>query len=397
MDVGLHWHLDDPTSIINPTILGMASEINLGAWEGVIWNRLRAPQEAVNGPQSGQLDDYRYELYDRSRTSLTGVIGNGSGTGWNSSSTTSLPVPQASCAVLTVGNVIKVENEYVVVSFVDRSAFTINVFARGAGGTTAATHADTVAFTVIGSAINDIDLKNVESFAELSGKYTNYVQTIAETIDMTFTDDIQARKLFAEKPQLIKEALDRVFRKLTKTAILGRQQVGSKSVPAMTAGLLHQLSNGGGVRSPIRMDATGYTSGEKLLKDALITVWNAGGNPNAIYINPVNKRKFDALTQQFVRLTRDQANVVGMDNAEAFSFQGKTLPFVQDQDWPTDRIDIVTEEDLEKGWRKGDMLRGPIAEPQKSSRELRYSVQGSFFINARGVGVHHIDIYNANL
>src|SRR5437588_1348140 len=102
MDVGLHWHLDDPTSIINPTILGMAAEINLGAWEGIIYNRLGAPPKPVN--------DYRFEIYDRSRTSLTGTVGNGSGTGWaNGTATTALPLPAASIAVVTIGDVLEIK------------------------------------------------------------------------------------------------------------------------------------------------------------------------------------------------------------------------------------------------------------------------------------------------
>ncbi len=390
MDIGVHWHLDDPNTIINPTILGMAADINLGAFEGIIWNRLGAPQEKVN--------DYRYELYDRSRTALSGVIGDGLGTGWADTSTkVGLPMTQAACAVLTVGDVLEVGTEQTIVKAVDRTAYTIDVFDRGHAGTTAATHADQTAFTVIGTAINDTDLKNVESFAELSGKYTNYTQTFVELIEQTFTDDISARKAFEQRPQLIKEAMDRMFRKLCKTAIKGRQAVGTKVIPQTTSGLLHQLSNGGGVRTPLRLDATGYTSIEKVLKDALSTVWNAGGNPTHVYINPTNKRKADALTQQFIRMSRGEASQVGTDNAESFMYQGKVLQFVQDQDMPSDRIELVTESRIEKGWRVGDMLRGPILEPLKSSREYRYSMQGTMFINVRGVGVEHIDIYNASL
>lgn len=391
MDVGTHWHLDDATTIINPTILGMAAEINLGAFEGIIWNRLGPPSiEKVN--------DYRYEIYDRSRTALSGVIGDGAATGWVDSSTKNdLPMTQAACAVLTVGDVLEVGSEQVIVKSVDRTAYTIDVFDRGHGGTTAAAHADQVSFTVIGTAINDTDLKNVESFAEQSGKYTNYTQTFVELIEQTFTDEISARKAFEQKPQLIKEAMDRMFRKLCKTSIKGRQAVGTKSIPQTTSGILHQLSNGGGVRSPLRLDATGYTSIEKVLKDSLSTVWNAGGNPTHIYINPTNKRKADALTQQFIRMSRGEATQVGTDNAESFMYQGRVLQFVQDQDMPTDRIELVTESSLEKGWRVGDVLRGPILEPLKSSRELRYSMQGTMYINVRGVGVQHIDVYNLSL
>ena len=67
---------------------------------------------------------------------------------------------------LTVGHVIQVESEVVIVKSVNRTANTIDVVARGAGSTSAAAHADTTAFTVIGFAGRDLDLKNVESISE---------------------------------------------------------------------------------------------------------------------------------------------------------------------------------------------------------------------------------------
>lgn len=389
MDIGMHTQYDDPNTIIQPTILGMASEIALGAWEGVIWNRLGAPELAVNNT--------KYEIYDRSRTALTGVVGDGAATGWNNSATTDLPMTAAAVGILTVGDVLEVESEQVVVSSVDRSANTIDVVARGHGSTSAASHSDTTAFTVIGKAINDTDLKNVESFAELSGVYTNYTQTIVELVEQTFTDQIQARKAFEQRPQLIKEAMDRMFRRLSTTCIKGVQSVGTATSPQTTAGILEQLSAGGGVRTPLRYNASGVTSAETVLKNALIACWNGGGNPTHIYLSPTNKRKFDPLMEQFIRTTRAEAGVIGTDNGVAYMYQGRQLPFIQDQAMPDDRIEIVTERKLYKGWRVGDIMRGPVIEPPNSSRETRASLQGSFFISCEGVGVDHIDCYNVSL
>jgi hypothetical protein len=344
------------------------------------------------------VNDYRYEIYDRSRTALTGTIGTGAGTGWVDGTTTaSLPMNATAIGILSIGDVLEVGTEQVIVKALDRTGNTIDVYARGHGGTTAALHADNVAFSIIGKAINDTDLKNVEAFAELSGKYTNYTQTFVELIENTFTDEISARKAFEQKPQLIKEAMDRMFRRLCLTTIKGRPAVGTKIVPQTTAGILYQLSNGGGVRTPLRYNASGVTSPESVLKNALISIWNAGGNPNAIYISPTNKRKFDPLTEQFIRMNRSEARVVGTDNAVAFSFQGKDIPFIQDQAMPDDRIEIVTEDKIRKGWRVGDIMRGPVQEPLASSRELRYSLQGSWFLTVKGVGVDHIDLYNVAL
>lgn len=387
MDIGMHWHLDDPKTILDPLIRGMAAEIKLGKDEGIIYERLGAPEEKVN--------NFEFEIFDRSRTSLTGVIGDGAATGWaDNSTTTDLPMTAAAVGILTVGHVLLVEDEQVVVSAVDRSANTIDVVSRGFATSTAASHADTTAFKVIGSAVNNTDLKNIESFAELSGKYKNYCQRFAETIDQEFDDELQARKAFEQKPQLIKEAMDRMFRKLATTTILGRKSLKTKSSPYSTSGLLQQLAEGGDARTALRYNASGVTSPESVLKNALLAVWAAGGNPTHIYLSPANKRKFDPLNEQFIRMGRGEAGVIGTDNGTAYMYQNTTLPFVQDKDLPDSRICIVTESMIRKGWRTGDILRGPNPEPRDSTLELRWSIYGSWFLEVKGVGVDHIDLYN---
>src|SRR4051794_34439015 len=113
-DLGIHWSLDDPNTKPDPLILGMAAEINLGKDEGVIWNRIKAHDERI--------DNFEFEIYDRSRTSLSGVIGNGSGTGWvDGTATVDLPMTAAAVGVLTVGHVLLVGDEQVIVKSVDRS------------------------------------------------------------------------------------------------------------------------------------------------------------------------------------------------------------------------------------------------------------------------------------
>jgi len=79
---------------------------------------------------------------------VTGTVADGGGTGWNDSDTTDLPLPAAFIALVTVGDVVKVESKHVVVKSVDRTANTIDVWKRGSGGTTAAAHVDTTAMTI---------------------------------------------------------------------------------------------------------------------------------------------------------------------------------------------------------------------------------------------------------
>lgn len=386
-DLGIHWSLDDPTTRPDPLILGMATEINFGKDEGIIYNRIGAHPERI--------DNFEFDIYDRSRTALSGVVGDGAATGWDASDTTDLPMTADAVNVLTVGHVLLIENEQVIVKSVDRSANTIDVVARGHGATSGASHTDGTAFKVIGSAINNTDLKNVESFAELSGKYTNYCQRVVQTIDQEFDDELQARKAFEQKPQLIKEAMSRIAVQLFATSIHGTKSLKTKTSPYTTAGLLEQLSVGGGVRSPLRYNAAGISSPIQLLQNALQVCWASGGNPNAIYLSPANRRKFNPLMEQFKSGSVSQrSGVIGTDNATTFFYEDAELTFVADKDMPDNRIEIVTESDISKGWRAGDVLRGPIKEPRDSTLELRFSVYGSWFLVVQGVGVRHIDLYN---
>ncbi len=391
LDLGIHWNLDDPTSRPEPLILSAAVDITQGKNEGVIWQRIQAYPKKV--------DNFEFEIYDRSITTISGVIGNGAGTGWvDGVATSDLPMTAAAINGLTVGHVLLVENEQVVVKSVDRSAFTIDVAARGHGETSGAAHADGTAFKVVGSAINPTDLKNVESFAELTGKYKNYTQRVVGTIDQEFDDEIQARKAIEQNPQLMKEAMDRVAKQLYTIPIYGTKSMKTKTSPYTTAGILEQLSAGGGARSPLRFDATGYTSIIKLFEDALEVIWAAGGNPNAIYMSPTYKRLLNPLMQQFkVGSVSQKSGVIGTDAATTFFYDGAELELVADKDMPTGRIEMVQEDLIYKGWRDKDILRGPNVEPAGSSLETRLSIYGSCFIVVEGVGTKHIDLYNVNL
>lgn len=391
--VGRHWHLDDSNSIPEPQIRSVATRIRKGRYEGGVWDWMSAPRRVVN---TTALSNYRFEIRDRSRTSLSGVVGDGAGTGWVDNSTkVNLPMATAAIGILTVGMVLKVEDEVVVVASVDRTAETIDVVSRGFGGSTAASHTDTTAFTVIGTAINDTDLKNVESFAEESGIYENYTQLYTEIVEQTYTDRISGRKGFAENPQLIEEAMDRLRRKMERGVIFGRKQAPAKTnnIPAGCAGILDQVENGGGVRTALRHNGNAAAFSQTLLKRALESCWAQGGNPDSILINPTTKRVISADMEGHLRINRDQMNLVGTDNLEFFQHEGRTLRFVEDVDWPTTRTLIGTEDQVRRGWRQGDALR-QVEEPQDSSREYRRSLQGSLFVEVYGVGVDHIDLYN---
>lgn len=374
---------DDPNTILTPSIMATAKAVNLPKNKGVFYQLMRAPRQAIS--------QKKFQLNGRTVTGMSGVVGDGAATGWDNSATTGLAMTVGAMNVVTIGSVIKVESEVVVVSAVDRSANTIDVFARGMGGTTAAAHADTTAFSVVGFAGRDVDLKNVESRSESTFEYINYAQTVFETIDYVQSEALTGRKGLDSVnliPVLREEAMKRVARVLSTSAINGYKHAGSKSIPYLSAGLLSQLSDdASGTRPLNRYNANGALT-EAKLKAALKDTFDKG-NPDTILTSPTNKEVFNNFVASRVV---ERADRIAGSTVMQYEYEGALLDIVVDADIPDTNVPIVTLDRCQKGFLEGDVIRYQD-EPKVSSREHRESLQGSIGFIIEGVGYDHCDIY----
>jgi len=380
----------DTNSIGDPVIAALAKVIKLPRFKGNLFQRMGSPIVPITQKQ--------FDVYSRSKTTRNGVIGTaGSGTDWNTTDDTSaLPVGAAYLLGLSIGHVLKVDSEVMVIKAIDRSGNTIDVFARGAGGTTAATHTTGAAFTVIGFAGRDTDLKNVSSASENTLKYSNYIQTVFETLDWEKGGELM-RKGLSEASVLgilRQEAAVRVAEMLSVQAINNPKQLGSSSIPYMSAGLLPQLEDTVSGARPVQLyNGNSAALDETILRAALDQVF-AVGSPDAIVLNLTNANKF---------LKFDGAGLdvmVGVNRLDTgtgryvdhYDYNGARLDLIVDTDMPTAKVAICTMADLKKGWLVGDELK-TMKEPDASSREHRDSIQGSVGFLVENVGYSHLEIY----
>ena len=384
-NIGLFTEYDDPIAVHDPVVQVSAAAINLAANQGVFYQAMGAPSEAITQRE--------FEIYGRSLTVQEGVVGDGAGTGWNSSNTASLPMTANAVKNLTVGTVIQVEDEVVILKSVDRSANTIDVWKRGAGGTTGASHADTIAYKVVGFAGDDTDLKNVESFSELTNKFVNYAGSVFEVIDFTKMAQILKVRGLSEGQvfTLRKEAMLRVATKLAYMSINSRKEAGNNTNQKyMSAGLLQQLTDtASGTRPILRYNADSSPFSETILKDALEAAFKRG-NPDTILMAPPNKKIANEWLISLVQtdITNRRAGYA----VREYEYEGKILKIMVDQDVPADRVEILTMANCKKGWLQGDDLQ-LVKEPAQSSRENKESLQGSLGFVVEGVGYDHLDIY----
>lgn len=377
---GLQTDLSDPNSIPDPTVLVRASAIQLPMNRGRFWNDM----VLFRDPESNR----KFDIFSRSKNQRAGTIG---AAGWDASATSNLDV--TSSVGLVKGLILQIQDELVIVNAIT-SATKITVLARGAAGTTAATHAAAVTYSVIGSAINDIHLKDVGSVSEASLIYVNYHQTVAEAIDYTRAIDLDPRTGLSESMKVLlqEEALIRVAENIMATSINGQKQLKTgDAVPWMTAGLIQQLTDNTGGRL-VLTDAIGGALTEAALRASLRTVTDTG-TPTDIYVSSANKDIINGFNASSASTTfvvnKDAKDTAAGVYVNKYDYEGLILNVKIDSGLPNDQIPIVNINNCHKGWKAGDELRLE-KQPDQSSREHRDAYNGSFGMAIENVGYEHI-------
>jgi hypothetical protein len=384
-ELGLVTIFDDATAVHQPDVLVSAKAVRLAATQGVFWNMMSAPSQAITGKN--------FEIYGRTKTAINGTIGTGAGTGWvDGSATTSLPMATANTNKLIPGMVLLVGTEVVIVKAVNNSAYTIDVWSRGAAGTSGASHADNTAYTVIGYAAHDTDLKNLTGRAETTFKYTNYVNTYLDLIEWEISQELIGRRGVDNNIQVLKdEAMFRCAEILARMALNGVKQAGAKATdPYSSAGLYAQLEDTSSSTRPVnRYNASSVAFSKTILDAALAQVFQTG-NPDTILLSQKYKAILNAFNQSFIQTNR-QDQQAGY-SVNQYIYENKVLDVVVDQDCADTKVAILNKSLCQKGWQQGDVLRF-IDEPASSSREKKTSLQGSVGFIIEGVGYEHCEIY----
>jgi predicted nucleic acid-binding protein len=385
-EFGQFTEFSDPVAKKDPVVLAVAKAIELGPFKGAFYQGMGAPDTPLTNKQ--------FDIYSRSKTSRDGLIGDGAAGGWDNVAVSGLKMPADILKGLNIGHVLQVEDEVVIIKAVDRAANTIDVYARGAGDSTAAAHADQTAFSVIGYAGADTDLKNVKSMSELTSVYSNYVQTIFEVMDWTKHAIYVGKGLSVADATyiIVQEAMIRVAETLARMSIHGRKQKAvDDSDRYMSAGLYSQLTDtNNGNRAPLLYNNTGALAEEKVVA-AIKMVFDAGGVVDTIWASPTNKgiiNTFNMANSQLAVQTTKADHTAGV-YIDSIDFEGHIIKVRVDSDMGNNRLPIVKQSDCQKGWLTDDGLQKKD-EPSASSREVRKSIQGSVGFIVENVGVNHI-------
>lgn len=382
MDLGLHLTLDDANSKLDPEVIAIADNItpNQAKEFGVVWDLFQTR------PEPFQTDEYEILTRGYTAPEVT-VTASGAGADWDTTSDTSaLPVSSATIDRLTVGDILLVESEIVVVSAVDRVSNNIDVYERGAGDTTAAAHGTSaITAKIIGNAHVE-GTADATAMAESTDKVTNYTQLVEEVVDLSHADTEQARKVGRTEQVLKEEAMARIMRDLARTAVYGHAVAPTSSKPSSTRGLLSHLDD---VTGAIET-AVGGAFTETALQNILDDVREQGGTVNAIVMSVANKRTFNGFTgadASRIQVTgQPQVGGLILDGYLADGFG--VIPAVVDIDMPDDKVAVINTNSLGKGWKVGDQLRFEDF-TNVNPRENKQLLHGRFGLAVEGVGRTH--------
>lgn len=374
----------DSVTFKQPVVEAVARAIQLGPFTGKFYEAMGAPAVTIATKE--------FKIYSRTQTSRNGAID----ANWDNDDVSGLGVTDDALKGLTIGHVLDIEGEVVIISSIDRTNGTISVHKRGDGGTTAAAHTSGATFDVIGFAGSDADLKNVESANEQTKEWSNYVQTVFETIDWLKHGELTRQGLDSANAVqlLVREAEIRVARLLSAMAIRGvKAQATSGGGRYMSAGLLAQIGDVTN-RGARRYNVNGVLTEAKFIA-ALKDMFDAGGSANTIWVSPTVKPYINAFlgANSSVALTDSKSNhTAGGIYVDSYNYEGAILQVRVDADMPNDRIAVVNQAKCKKGWLADDGLR-MTDEPALSTREFRKAIQGSLGFLIEDVGSDHTLLY----
>lgn len=378
MDIGLHYTHDDANSKLDPEVIAISENIELDSpIRGAVWDLFSTRAEPFETDE--------FEVYSRNYTPPEAEIPTGTdGTLWDSTGATAdLPISSSTIDRLVVGHVLLVEDEIVVVKAVNYSADTIDVYERGAGDTSAAAHAhdSTHAAKIVGNAHVEGKV-DPEAQAETTKIVKNYVQLIEESVDLTYADQTQGRKIGQTEQVLKQEAMERVMRQLANSAIYGTAQAPTKTTPGLTRGLISYLTDLNGANAT----SVGGAFNETAFQNALDDIRKKGGSANVAVMSVDNKRTFNTFDGAD-QVQTDRSDREGGKVLDAYIHDAGRIEPVVDLDMPNDKVALVDTRQLGKGWKEGDSLRYEV-EPT-NSRQRKETLQGKYGFAIEQVGVSH--------
>lgn len=243
------------------------------------------------------------------------VQASGDGADWDTvNDITDLPVAAAECAKLKVGDVLESDNgEHFIVSAIDATAETIDLYKRGWGGTTAAVmdHATAHTLKIIGNAQVDGSDPMEASYYAPTERY-NYVQIFEDSLAVSGKTMLSKISRESERARQRGIKLKRLLSQLNNALWNGSREKLAASNLATFQGIRNTLST---------TDNVGGALAVADVYNQITAMINAGGSPSAYHGSATTIGILEQLFASFVtsgvseynaKLTVKKLDIMGM-------------------------------------------------------------------------------------
>jgi hypothetical protein len=343
-------------------------------------------------PEEEMCETEKIKWYDAVTNSLEGAVKTG---GWDIDDVTGLVITNDTAAIINIGDVIRVDNEWMVVSAVVRTvdSASISVHARGHGGTTAATHLAGAVIYIVGSAHVEGTVDGA-AILEDNVEKVNYCQILEEPISVTKTAKNQKYEDVQDKmDEARQKAMSRALRKINNTCLFGVPSAGSKTTPRSAAGIRYFLSSSA---DNINVNVAGAFT-ETVLKSTLLLIATRGGTPDVILcsanvksvINGFNSTASAGVQTRVDRLEKVAGTLVDFYEGEGVGrlavFADPLLRHAHGEAY------ILNTKKMGKMWFKDDTLR--YAPEPGNSRTFSETLEGQFTLKIKDAATDFARMY----
>ncbi len=329
--------------------------------------------------QGESINTVEYKTYTKPARARTGAIDDT--IGWvDAIAVINLPVTHQTALDLDIGKVLLIESEKVIVKDIDTTANTIDVYARGAGWTTAAAHAvDTV---ILMSTVAVPEGQNLGRglFNERVAA-VNTTQIITKQAEVTFTEAKHKRKLpqdlLEEKTQ---DEMYDLVEDMNQASMYGSYQErdANSEVPGMTRWVIESIivwGNG----NLVNVTSGAFT--EDRFNAMIHNIWLEKWVVDTIILSPNNKKIANGFGSFQWRIDDIRWNKLGTKtDAIAAEWIGDVF-FTVDHSLSDSDIVYCNSWDMTQHYFEDDELRVLDTSDPQNPRKLRNSLMVQFGFN----------------
>ena len=228
-----------------------------------------------------------------------------------------------------VNDILKVEQELVRVTVVAANTLTV---ARGWGGSTNASHASGIQFTLLGSALVQGSALVGARTTTKSGLF-NYTQIFEEEVVVSKTMQATAKYTAQNDPaHHIARQLEIIGVNMERTLLFGRKALGTASLPSTMDGIQARLSTNVYNKSSAALV-------QSHLEDAMQAIWEQGARPDLIVTNATQQRRINTFLDGYREADYEDEVLGSMVRRYKTNFG--EVDILLDRHMPTDEVWIL--------------------------------------------------------